>query len=103
MGFEIRWSVGLEASGDRLVSMEEVVELADAVATKGGSAGGMGTNSYHATILVFAEDRDRAIAKGKEMFAEAVTKANLPVWEITRIEVQSEEDIPDEERIPRAQ
>lgn len=101
MGFEIRWSVGLEATGDRLVSIEEVVELADAVAIKGGSAGGMGTNSYHATILVYAEDRDRAIAKGKEMFAQAVTKANLPSWEITRVEVESEEDIPADERIAR--
>jgi hypothetical protein len=103
VGFEIRWSVGLEASGDRIVSMEEVVELADAVASKGGSAGGMGTTSYHATVLVYAEDREKAISKGKEFFAEAVRKANMPPWEITRVEAESEEDIPDDERIPRYQ
>lgn len=100
MGFEIRWSVGLEASGDRIVSMEEIVELADAVATKNGSAGGMGTNAYNATLMVYAEDRDRAIAKAKEFFAEAVERANMPRWEITRVEVQSEEDVEPEPGFP---
>lgn len=93
MGIEIMWSVGLEAAGDRIVSMEEVVELADAVAARQGSAGGMGTTSYHATVMVYAEDHDRAVAKGKEFFAQAVAKAGLPVWEITRVEAESEEDI----------
>jgi hypothetical protein len=93
VGIEILWSVGLEASGDRLVSMEEVVELADAVATKGGSAGGMGTSSYHATVMVYAEEREQAIAKAREFFAQAVEKAKLPVWEVTRVEAESEADI----------
>lgn len=99
-GFEIRWSVGLEASGDQIVTMEQVVELADAVARMGGSAGGMGTNAYHATLLVYAEDRDRAIAKAKEMFAMAVEKADMPRWDVTRVEAESEEDVEPEPGFP---
>lgn len=93
MGIEIAWSVGLEAAGDRIISMEEVLELADAVASKSGSAGGMGTTSYHATLMVYAEDHDTAVAKAKELFAAAVQTAGMPVWEITRVEAESEEDI----------
>ncbi|HEU5002969.1 MAG TPA: hypothetical protein VFW71_09350 [Actinomycetota bacterium] len=99
-GFEIAWSVGVEASGDQVISMEQVVELADVVATMKGSAGGMGTNAYHATFLVYAEDRDRAIAKAKENFAIAVEKADLPRWEVTRVEAESEEDIEPEDGFP---
>ena len=93
MGIEIAWSVGLEAAGDRIITMEEVVEFADAVAIRNGSAGGMGTSSYHATLMVYAEDQDQAVAKAKEFFAQAVQKAGLPVWEITRVEAESEEDM----------
>ena len=32
----MRWSVGIEAEGDRVFTREEVVELADAVAASGG-------------------------------------------------------------------
>ena len=91
--FDIRWSVGIEASGDTMITMDQVVELADAVARMGGSAGGFGTTSYHATIQVYASDHDRAVAKAKEMFAMAVDKAGLPAWPITRVEAESEEDI----------
>lgn len=93
MDFDIRWSVGLEATGDSIVTMEQVVELADAVARMGGSAGGMGTTSYHATIQVFANDHDVAVAKAKEMFAMAAAKAGLPPWPVTRVEAESEGDI----------
>ena len=30
--YKVRWSVGIEAEGDRVLSREEIVELADAVA-----------------------------------------------------------------------
>ena len=33
----MRWSVGVEAQGDRVLTREEVVELADAVAASSGS------------------------------------------------------------------
>lgn len=93
MGIEIAWSVGLEAAGDRIVTMEEVVELADAVARLNGSAGGMGTTSYNATLMVYAEDHDKAVAKAREMFAQAAAQAGMPPWEITRVEAESEEDV----------
>ncbi len=68
----MRWSVGIEAEGDRIMELEEVVELADAVAS------GIGTNRYGARVVVFADDRDDAIEKGRAAFAEAVAKAGLP-------------------------
>ena len=52
----MQWSVVLEAVGDREVTLEEVVELADAVARHGGVASGVGTASYAARILVEADD-----------------------------------------------
>ena len=41
MGIEIAWSVGVEATGDRILPAEQIVELADAVAPRGGSASGI--------------------------------------------------------------
>lgn len=88
----IRWSVGIEAEGDRIMKREEVVELADAVATCNGIATGIGTNRYGAQVVVFANNRDDAIKKGKEQFANAVQKAGLPVYPIVRIEATSEDE-----------
>lgn len=88
----MRWSVGIEAEGDRIMKPEEVVELADAVATCEGIATGIGTNRYGAQIVVFADDRDSAIEKGKERFAEAVAQARLPVFPIVRVEATSEDE-----------
>ncbi|MGH3671271.1 MAG: hypothetical protein ACRDSH_11645 [Pseudonocardiaceae bacterium] len=88
----MRWSVGIEAEGDRIMKLEEVVELADAVATLDGIATGIGTNRYGAQVVVFAECRDEAIAKGKRHFADAVQKAGLPVYPIVRVEAISEEE-----------
>jgi len=48
------------AEGDRVMSREEVVELADAVAAWGGIAAGIGTTRYGAQLIVDAEDRDTA-------------------------------------------
>jgi hypothetical protein len=88
----IRWSVGIEAEGDRVMELEEVVELADAVATSGGIATGTGTHRYGAQIVVVAETRDEAIAKGRAEFAAAVTKAGLPVYPVVREEAVSEDE-----------
>lgn len=74
------------------MKLEEVVELADAVATMDGIATGIGTNRYGAQVVVFADGRDEAIAKGKEHFANAVQKAGLPVYPIVRVEAISEEE-----------
>jgi len=88
----MRWSVGIEAQGDRIMKLEEVVELADAVAPISGIATGIGTNRYGAQDIVFAGDREEAIRKGKEHFADAVLKAGLPVFPIVRVEAVSEAD-----------
>ena len=88
----IRWSVGIEAQGDRVMKIEEVVELADAVAPMNGIATGIGTNRYGAQVIVFADNREDAIAKGKEHFASAVEKAGLPVYPIVRVEATSEDE-----------
>lgn len=88
----IRWSVGIKAEGDREMELDEVVELADAVAPSGGIATGIGTNTYGAQVVVFADTRDEAIAKGKAEFADAVTKAGLPVFPIVHTEAISEDE-----------
>ncbi len=88
----IRWSVGIEAQGDRVMKIEEVVELADAVAPMNGIATGIGTNRYGAQVIVFADNREDAIAKGKEHFASAVQKAGLPIYPIVRVEATSEDE-----------
>jgi hypothetical protein len=88
----MRWSVGIVAEGDRIMKVEEVVELADAVAPICGIATGIGTNTYGAQMVVFADNREEAIKKGKEHFAEAVQKAGLPVFPIVRVEAVSEEE-----------
>ena len=88
----IRWSVGIEAEGDRIMKREEVVELADAVATCDGIATGIGTNRYGAQVVVFADSRDDAIKRGKAHFAAAVQKAGLPLYPIVRVEAISEDE-----------
>ena len=51
----MRWSVGIEAEGDRVLTREEVVELADAVAANGGIATGIGTSRFGAQLIVEAD------------------------------------------------
>ena len=58
----MRWSVGIEAEGDRVFTREEVVELADAVAVHSGVASGSGTHRYGARLLVVADVRDDAVS-----------------------------------------
>lgn len=86
----MRWSVGIEAEGDRVLSREEVVELADAVAASSGIATGIGTNRCGAQLLVQAGSRDEAIEKATGEFGRAVAQAGLPQWPITRTEAVSE-------------
>lgn len=88
----IRWSVGIETAGDRVMTQQEVVDLADAVATSSGIATGIGTKRYGAQIVVFADTREEAIEKGKEEFAEAVQEAGLPPFPIVRVEAISEDE-----------
>lgn len=88
----MKWSVNLVAVGDRVMSREEIVELADAVAVVGGIASGIGTNSYGAQVLVEAEDRDTAARLASAEFNRAVAQAGLPRWPIANVEAMSEAD-----------
>ena len=86
----MRWSVGLEAEGDRVFSREEVVELADAVAASDGIASGIGTNRYGARLVVVADSREDAIAVATEVFVAAAATAGLPAAPIVAAEAVSE-------------
>ena len=86
----MRWSVGIEAEGDRVFTREEVVELADAVAASSGVATGIGTNRYGAQLLVTAESREDAITAATEVFTTAARAAGLPAAPIVRAETVSE-------------
>ncbi len=88
----MRWSVGVEAERDTVLTREEVVELADAVAASGGIATGIGTRRYGAQLLVQAASRDEAIEKARAEFARAVARARLPVCPIVRVEAVSEDE-----------
>ena len=46
------WSVTLQATGDRPMTHEEIVELADAVAPAQGIASGIGSEAYGVQLVV---------------------------------------------------
>lgn len=98
----MRWSVSLQAEGDRVIELDEVVELADAVAGSEGIASGMGTHSYGVQIVVEAASGDEAAERATEVFTAAAARAGLPDWPIVSVETIGEEeemdwygDIPD--------
>jgi len=86
----VRWSVGIEAETGQLVTREQVVELADAVAASGGIATGIGTNRYGAQLIVEAASREEAIAKASQEFTRAAAQAGLPAAPVARTEAISE-------------
>ena len=86
----MRWSVGIEAEGDRVFTREEIVELADAVAASSGIASGIGTNRYGARLVVVAGGREDAIAAATELFKAAARTAGLPAAPIVTAEAVSE-------------
>jgi hypothetical protein len=88
----VRWSVTLEAEGDRVMTREEIVELADAVAPHGGIASGIGTTRYGAQLSVEADSREAAVERASAEFARAVERAGLPSWPIADIGVIGEDD-----------
>ncbi|MCW2947742.1 MAG: hypothetical protein JWR24_4459 [Actinoallomurus sp.] len=88
----MRWSVTLEAEGDRVMTREEIVELADAVAPHGGIASGIGTTRYGAQLSVEADSREAAVERASAEFARAVERAGLPSWPIADIGVIGEDD-----------
>jgi hypothetical protein len=88
----VKWSVSIVAQGDREVSREEVVELADAVAPFGGIASGIGAEHYGAQLLVEADDRETAIERATAEFVRAAETAGLPPWPITKASSISEDE-----------
>jgi len=86
----VRWSVGIEAEGDRVFTREEIVELADAVADSHGVATGIGMDRYGAQLLVVADSREDAIAVATGVFRAAAEKAGLPAAPIVRTQAISE-------------
>jgi hypothetical protein len=91
-GDPVKWSVGLEAEGDRVLTRDEIVELADAVAPSSGIATGIGTNRYGAQLVVDAASRDEAVAKGTAVFVAAAKRAGLPEYPIVRTAVVNEDE-----------
>ncbi len=88
----MRWSVGIEAEADRVLTREEIVELADAVAATGGIATGIGTNRYGAQLIVEAASPEEAIARATGEFTRATAKAGLPAAPVVRTEAVSEDE-----------
>ena len=86
----LRWSVAVEAEGDRVVTREEVVELADAVAGSGGIASGIGSHRYGAQLVVEADSRESATEQALAEFRRAVQRAGLPEWPVATVTAISE-------------
>ena len=90
----MRWSVGIEAEGHHVLTREQVVDLADAVAATNGIATGIGTSRYGAQLLIQAASREAAIEAATAEFTRAAAAAGLPPGPIVRAEAISEaEDI----------
>lgn len=88
----MRYSVGMRCDGDKVMSPDEIVELADAVAIHNGIATGIGQEAYGAKIIVDADTAGEAEVVAKEHFRVAVQQAGLPAWPIAEVETLSEED-----------
>lgn len=88
----MRWSVTVVAEGDRVLTREEVVELADAVAVHQGIASGIGTTTYGAQLVIEAATEEAAVEAGVAALQEAARQAGLPEWPVSRAEVIGEDD-----------
>jgi hypothetical protein len=83
----MKWSVSIQAEGDRILEREEIVALADAVATMQGIASGIGTMAYGAQVVVEAGSSDEAANLAVPAFIAAAATAKLPDWPVVRAEV----------------
>jgi hypothetical protein len=88
----VRWSVTVVAEGERLLTREEIVELADAVAAHEGIASGIGTSTYGAQLVIEAATEEAAVEAGVAALEAAARQAGLPAWPVSRAEVISEDD-----------
>jgi hypothetical protein len=87
----VRWSVGIQAQSDRVMTREDVVELADAIARYDGIATGIGTSRYGAQLVVEAPSRAAAIEAATRHFVAAAVRAGLPQGPIVRAEAIGED------------
>ena len=92
----MRWSVGIEAEGGRILTREEIVELADAIAVSNGIATGIGSSRYGAQLVVEADTVEDAIELGTQRFLAAAATAGLPATPVVRTEAISETEEEDE-------
>ncbi|MCH7789341.1 MAG: hypothetical protein IH940_07845 [Acidobacteria bacterium] len=88
----MKWSVSIEADGDRILELDEIVALADAVSTMEGIASGIGKMSYGAQVVIEAETSDEAVNLAVPAFIQAAEVAQLPAWPVARAEVIGFED-----------
>ncbi|MEM8924926.1 MAG: hypothetical protein AAGD35_15585 [Actinomycetota bacterium] len=88
----MKWSVSIQAEGDRPMELAEVVALADAVAPLGGIASGVGALAYGAQIVVEAATADEAVEAAVPAFTAAAETAGLPPWPVTKAEVIGEDE-----------
>jgi hypothetical protein len=82
----------MQAEVGKVLTREEIVELADAVAASGGIATGIGTNRYGAQLIVQAESHDDAVEAATAEFTAAAARAGLPPGPITAAEAVSEDE-----------
>ena len=87
----MKFSVSLVADGDREMKIDEIVELADAVAAHEGIASGIGSTSYGAQIVVDAPTSDEAVEVAIAQFVAAARRAGLPDWPVARVETIAED------------
>jgi hypothetical protein len=88
----MKWSVCIQSDCDRVLSREEVVELADAVAGYDGIATGIGTSLYGASSSSMhraAMPRSRGATR---QFVAAAARAGLPEGPIVQAGAISEDE-----------
>jgi hypothetical protein len=73
-----------------VLTREEVVELADAVAVSDGVASGIGSDRYGARLIVTAGSRDEAVDAATREFTKALAAAGLPAGPIVTVDAVSE-------------
>ena len=88
----MKYSVSLVSEGDRVITLDEIVELADIVAPYEGIASGVGTMSYGVQIMVDAENSADAVDEGRKLFEAAIQRTSLPFWPVTNAHAMSEDD-----------
>ena len=88
----VQWSVGIEVTGDEVMTPDRICDLAEAVASASGIASGIGQPCYGVRVLVEAADRDEAVAKATEILRSAARTAALPEWLVSRVEAVSEDE-----------